>query len=338
MNVQLLQYYSIQGLCRALDIYNGHSNPRATTKILGYRFLLQHCNKEPRIAPNTESIIKKVNEMVDEYSKIESEESNSVMMDLVDILLEFSPKDGDALLKKLRESKIKASNRGPTEDGTKDTVYADSQSSHNEDINSSVKKAAKKLVKEYPEPIKKKEAIELKDSITNVLVDSVDDIDKKSMEEILERIWIDNATFGMDIMLKDVMIGLCQWIDKDENGIQLKTRLIEELLESHRYCSTGILGRLINVMQGFTDDEDYQIKIGVKEQCKSVIYTYINNQLQSCENPDVMDGMLDKSPIYLEFIKNSIENMLKKWKEEYGEDFYDLVKETVEDYVKCKLY
>ena len=64
MNVQLLKWYSQQGLSRAIDIFNEYTKFTPIHKVLGYRFLLRYRDKDPRLAPSKEQILKQMKEKI----------------------------------------------------------------------------------------------------------------------------------------------------------------------------------------------------------------------------------------------------------------------------------
>jgi len=163
------------------------------------------------------------------------------------------------------------------------------------------------------------------------------------MGELMERIEADNAMYGpRKIMCDEIFLSLYLWIGKEQaNGKSMagiQQRLVEELLEMTHYCSSRILTGLINVMQGFTDDPEYCMTISLKDQCKAVIYNYINKCLRECGDEEVLGGMLDYTPKYLKFVKDSINKKTLEWKAEYGDDWYALIKPTVNEYVKAVIY
>lgn len=347
MNVQLLKWYSLQGLARAVDIFNGYTRYTKIHKVLGYRFLLEHGWKEPKMAPSRQQIIDKINQDVEDcWKRDETKESNSMLMDWVDLLMDYEPEEGKKLLEKLRARKMVANEYGPCQEGPTGTIYADSQSAHDSAIKASVIRAATKLVRENyfyassEEGIKRKMALYQK--IKNETVALVPGKEKE-MDELMERIEADNATYGENkIMCDQIFLSLYLWIEKQQeqgkNVSGVRQRLAEELLEMTHYCSSRILTGLINVMQGFADDPEYSMTISLRDQCKAVIYNYINKCLQECEDEEVLEGMLDYTPKYLKFVKDNINKKALEWKKEYGDDWFELIKPVVNEYVKAVIY
>ena len=300
------------------------------------------------MAPSKETVVERIVQSVEKHwISDETKEGNSEIMDWVDLLLEYAPEEGEKLLAKLRELKIFANEYGPCQEGPVGTIYADSQSAHDSSIKISVIKAATKLVNNnpfIPEDARqaKKEKMAKYQMIKDNLI-SLSPGKESEMNELMERIEADNAMFGRDkIMCDDVLMSLYIWIHKEQRKgkdmSDIMTRLLEELLEMTHYCSSRIISGLINVIQGFTDDPDLQIKISTQDQCKAVVYNYINKCLQETHDEEVLEGMLDYSGKYIKFVKDVINKKMLDWKREYGLEFFNLIKPTVNEYVKTVIF
>jgi hypothetical protein len=70
---------------------------------------------------------------------------------------------------------------------------------------------------------------------------------------------------------------------------ELLNRLKEELTDSFDVCCTGIVSRLVSVIQGFTDDEDLFIKISEKEEVKNRIV----NEIEKLIKKEKVDPIVD---------------------------------------------
>lgn len=51
-----------------------------------------------------------------------------------------------------------------------------------------------------------------------------------------------------------------------------------------------------------------------------------------------MEGMLDYSGKYIMFVKGCVNRKMLAWKMEYGQEFFDLIKPVVNEYVKTVIY
>jgi hypothetical protein len=332
MNIQIFKNYTHQGLCRSLDVFNWPDSYTHLTRVLAYRFLFQHKDKDRRLTPSHSQIVNSIKKMVTDNRHSEP----SVLMELVDVLLEYSKKDGEELLSYLRRTQLQAKPAPPKTNGPKGTIYADSQSVHNSSITGTIKQVAKYLCTKFRPVIRLGEENALKDSIRLKLESNKIFTDNKLLlEEVLNRIYNDNALFeGYNVDI--VLYSIWNWISLQRND-ELYNRIAEELYEMHKYCSTRILSGLINSIQGFTDDENLIIKMSPEEQYKTVIYAYLDKKLKDCEDEKVIDGIYDKDKHFLDFIIKSIEEKREEWIKEYTEDFGEYIEKYVNMYTQTKL-
>lgn len=334
MNVQIFKNYTHQGLCRAIDIFNFPTSYPPLTRILGYRFLFMHREKDRRLSPSNEMIIESIKKTVKENK---NGDDNSILMELVDILLEYSKKDGYELLEYLRTTKLQAKKLPPKTDGPKGTIYADSQSVHNSAITTTIKTAAKYLCQNYCPSLNTNIKDKLQKDIENKLKENIIFADCKDiLKEVLNRIIVDNTKFegyGTDIIL----FSLWNWIGQQKNE-ELYNRIAEEIYEMHKYCPTRILSGLINSIQGFTTDENLIIKMSEDEQCKSVLYGYLDKILKECKDDKVIDGMYEKDKYFLDFVKKSVDTKKIEWQKEYGNDFITNINKHANIYTQSKIF
>jgi len=332
MNIQIFKNYTHQGLCRSLDVFNWPDSYPHLTRVLAYRFLFQHKDKDRRLAPTQLQIVNSIKKMVNDNRHSEP----SVLMELVDVLLEYSKKDGEELLAYLRRTQLRVEPEPPKTNGPKGTIYADSQSVHNSSITVTIKQVAKYLCTNFKPYIKSEDVNAFRDSIRLKLESNkIFVVNKKILDEILNRIYNDNALFeGYNVDI--VLYSIWNWISLQLND-ELYNRIAEELYEMHRYCSTRILSGLINSIQGFTDDINLIIKMSPEEQYKTVIYNYLDKKLKECDDEKVTDGMYDKDKYFIDFIINSINEKREEWVKEYTKDFEEYISKYVNMYTQIKL-
>jgi hypothetical protein len=103
------------------------------------------------------------------------------------------------------------------------------------------------------------------------------------------------------------------------------------MVDMHGQCATGHLSRLLNVIQGFSDD--FNIRISIKEQCNAVVRTYLNKKLQESNNEEIHDGLISKSSIFLKFIDDCIEEKIQEWTTVYGLEFIENLTEVKNTYI-----
>ena len=346
-----MKIYSENGLYRSVDIFNYPHEYPVRTRLLGFRFFLQFGYRIPSVAPGKEKIIKQMKELVDKYYTLGTLEANSFLMEIVDIMTEFFPEEGEKLLMYLREKRLVANENGPSvQDGPECTVYGDSQSVHNKEISKSVKAVASYLVKNYAKKFSDSPEGKLdKYQHYNEVKESLISRFGKELEPVIDRIYIDNANFGIGHTVDEVLMAVLNWI-KSETGRYKKEgrifpdkevieRIGEELREMDNYCSSGLLSRIVNSIQGFTDgNENLNIKISEREQVKSVIYNHLNRTIQANGDENLLISMTDKSDLFINFVKTEVADNIVKWVKEYGKNFVLHVTDVVNEYTSVMIY
>ena len=257
------------------------------------------------------------NPMLDIYTK----------MEIADIHLSHGrPEVGNAMLQQIRG----AEEIGATVKGHKN-IYSDSQNVHDSTVNKSVISACVGLLKKFPPTPYVGEDLENINKHANVI----------TIEEVIDRIEIDTSIFGKEktFTLQDVFCSVIVFIKKHEEQEELWRRLAEEMEAMHRYCTTGHLSRLVNVLQGFTDDEELQIRISSESQMKAVVTHELNKALASPDTPpEVMDAMIgdeEERPIFYNFIVKVINKLMERFVKDYGENVGDYILANVRSYTGC---
>jgi hypothetical protein len=360
MDVQLLKNFTHQGLAHAISLFRFPEECASKKlRMLGFRFLLQYRHMDTKLAPSKEQIIKQIKQMVDDHYAKGTMEANGVLMELVDILNDYSPTDGAELMAYLREQRLTANNvgAGTHDTGPECTVYGDSQSTHNQAISDSVRNAAKYLVtnfsRKFPNTAEgKKDYINYKQSMRDFLIQQYGE----KFEPVVDRIWIDNSihvTVGHTV--DEVLLALLNWMDieakryskdpdKREKNIKFPVkevlkRLGEELMEMENYCSSRLLSGVINSIQGYTDgDTNLELRISDREQVKSVVYNHLNKAIQDSGDEKLLEEMVDEGDRFVTFVKNEVAKNIDKWYEEYGDDFIAHVMSVVNEYTTKMTY
>jgi hypothetical protein len=262
-----------------------------------------------------------------------------VCLDIIDILLEYNVRVGERLVNELRSiERIEVNNLNRRNIIVTEnvevlkpkiirTIYDDSQNVHTTEINNSVKECVKKLMSWYNE-YRLNNIVKTFEEIKNYfLTKYVDEI----IISVLDRIAKDISTFNIDISLKEVFVCLNNWIIINENREELERILVDEMFAMNGYCATGYLSRMINVLQGFS--EDFMIKISIKEQCNSVVSNYLNKKLSECDDNEVIDGMILKGDKYIDFVRECISGKIDEWINEYGLEFGDNINIVVSKFI-----
>lgn len=360
MDVQLNKKYSANGVMRSLDIYNFpdyYSHPK---RCLSYRYLLQYIDiyrlgyrKCPKIAQIEDNINIFFNSLM-----LNIDKNKNTLLELMDIMVEHNSVKGGEMLNTIRQQEadlkerkrrqeiirqqreLMVLERGRLQVIRRDrilrlrddvkvnlqnkTVYEDSQNVHNSKINKSVKKCAiyihKLALERGPLPTFKY----IKNRIEGLF---------GPCDKVFNRIHTDNATYGISLTLENIFISICVWIFNHKSQDELLMRLWQEFKEMEGYCSTGHLSRLVNIIQGFSDDNNLEIRISEKEQYKARIHTYLNKILEN--NEKMAEEMMNKTEIFKNFIKSKISEKIdeEKWDNETNE-----INEIVNYYTQMDIY
>ena len=124
------------------------------------------------------------------------------------------------------------------------------------------------------------------------------------------------------------------WINshKGDRREELLSRLNEELKDMNKTCSTGHMARLINVLQGYTDNQKYILGIDVEKEIKKQIFAHLTKSLKGADDK-VIDGIVERTPEYIEYIKNEGDKMREKWVEEFGSQHTEYIDECINKFI-----
>jgi len=301
---------------------------REILQTIPYFQILKYILKSYLIDENMKVLI------LEEFDNLFTNETTSVYtkMEIADIfLLNSRLERGNEMLHILRTM-------GPVEEPIQQvylnkTVYDDTQNVHSTNINISVLKASLHLI----------DTEHKLDFDQNEVFDAllkISPLNRISIETVLERIEIDTSRFSIDdnsFSLYILFSSLWSYIKKHSSSEELKMRLIEEIVSMEKYCSTGHVSRFINVIQGYTEDENLQIRISNKEQIISVVTTYLNNVLADAQE-EVMNSMIEENQTpFLEFIKDKMNEKIPSIIEEYG-DVHEYIISVVKSYSRWEFW
>ena len=333
MLCQLGNTYSYNGLMRAIDIYNFHLGNSYYLICLSYRYILQYGFNYKK-SPLRTDVFKNIHTyFITLITKNKTPEIAETLAELTDIMLEFNPLLGREMLSALRNYNIiipetKIQQPLPINEQIKiKSVYEDSQNVHNSTINQNVKNCALYLHKISTSDQKLPDFISVKTHFESLF---------GFYPKVFKRIETDNATYNIGINLQTIFLCVWVWINKHPSQDELLIRMNQEFTEMEGYCSTGFLSRLINIIQGYTEDENLIIKISNYDQHKAVIKHYLDTILS--ENPNMLDEMLDKTKTFISFILKNIDKNIDKWKLDYGIELELNMKKIINDYTNIQIF
>ena len=110
---------------------------------------------------------------------------------------------------------------------------------------------------------------------------------KKTKDSVcisMNRIFMDRAIYGKyNLSLNLILLKVWTYICSHKSSEEMKTRLIEELVDMSNTCSSGFASRLINVISGFGD---FNLTISWKDQIISNLTGRLNSRARDLSNPD----------------------------------------------------
>jgi hypothetical protein len=106
---------------------------------------------------------------------------------------------------------------------------------------------------------------EVKEKILNLSVEKeLSEDDQKMINISLNRITMDRAIFSkFSCSLSNVLVKVWSYTEEHKSGIDMRDRLIEELVEMAGTCSSGFVSRLCNTISGFGK---FNIRISWEDQ------------------------------------------------------------------------
>lgn len=297
---------------------------------LSYFQILKYILKNSLINKNT------TEDILNEFEEIFANPTISIYikMEIADIfLLNNKTERGNEMLNIIRR-------RERTNINTEQkTIYDDSQNVHNTKINESVLKVSCNLIEIYGETEFKeiKENGEIKLEIQKELTDLFPQ-QTSIIKNVLERVQIDTSRFKYKknfFSLYIVVANLWIFIKRHKLSEDLKIRLIEEMIDMERYCSTGHLSRFVNVIQGFTDNENLCVRISDEAQIKCVVSNILEKILLNAPD-NVLDDMIEKEQgVFIDYVIARINKKIPELLIEYG-DVKEHILTSVINYTKNK--
>lgn len=255
---------------------------------------------EARISGETQAI----HELIDIAMQYQHPRMNHIL-EITNLQQQYQPKNKD-------KSDLKS-------------ISQDRQNVHNSKVNEHVKKVALHLIHDFS----------YSTNIMNIIRESLGKIsDDQRIKTSLSFIENSSAHFGNGIKLQSLLFAVWGWIQTQENKQELYNRLIEELAESDQKCSTGFMARLVSVPQGFTDNKRYILNLEKStDYIKTIVFAYLTKALQECDDEKIQDAIIDKSEIFVQFVKQEFNKKLPEWLQEFGKENDLLLQQSLEQFI-----
>ena len=221
------------------------------------------------------------------------------------------------------------------------TIYTNSQNVHSETIQESVIKIIRTLRKEFSNLKGSLHTQEYTlESIQNEIHTYATDKEKEKIVSFFFRVMTDPSKYER-MTLADILILVYYKIntfDEESKKTCIK-RLVEEAIESESTCTTGYLSRIVNVLSGFVEGEDFVMRMKPQDELRSAVFARIHTAIRNLPDQtrnDVLESVMseDKS-VFDEFMDMySPEEQLKTEYESLlsNEEFKDIFDKCVNEY------
>jgi hypothetical protein len=163
-------------------------------------------------------------------------------------------------------------------------------------------------------------------------IDSTHEDDKSKIHVALIRIQNDRSLYGhSQNTLFDILSMIVTYIEKHVHVIELRRRLIEELIEMSGKCTTGYVYRLLNVLSGY---DDFSIQIPIEESLKSVLFQKLNQKILEIQNDELKHKILYEMTLSQPELKSHFLTFFRTHFDHINSEIYDQFKNdlTFTDY------
>lgn len=298
-------------MARAVDIFNSSETLPIFKKIFSLRKLYdsQEYRSHFRYIPG----VLDLNDRLVQYlieARISGE--TQAIHELIDIAMQYQHPRMNHILEITNMQQQYQTHTKKQEKTDLKSISQDQQNVHNSQINEHVKQVALHLIHDFP----------YSTNILSIIRETLTQISNdKRLKTSLSFIENSSAHFGKGITLLSLLFAVWGWIQIQENKQELYNRLIEELIESDQKCSTGFMARLVSVPQGFTNNKRYMLNLeNSSDHMKKVVFAYLTKALQECDDEKIQDAIMDKSEIFVQFVKQEFNKKLPEWLEEFGKE------------------
>lgn len=161
---------------------------------------------------------------------------------------------------------------------------------------------------------------------------SLSEDDQKKVNVALIRIQNDRSSYGShNNTLHDVLCMVYACIQSHRHVLELRKRLMEELLDMSGKCATGYVIRLVNVLSGF--DDNFKVQMTPEESMKSALFHRLNQRIFEMEDEDLKNDVLYELTLPSSLVHMRT-NFLRFFRETFPflkEDLYQEFKDQMTD-------
>lgn len=177
----------------------------------------------------------------------------------------------------------------------KSTIYTNLQNVHDTTVTKKIIGVLRELMSTI---VTERNTGEIYESIVSL---TTNDDRRDIIVNSFQRILIDTARYE-GLPMADIMLLVWEKISTSENKAELQNRLLDELYDMDKTCSSGHLSRVINVLSGFFSDIQ-PVNISFVDQIKANVfarYTTAMRSLSSTEQDSIIQEMTSTSKLVIE--------------------------------------
>lgn len=176
-------------------------------------------------------------------------------------------------------------------------IYESTQNVHKEKISDVI---MSKLATLERDPVPKESFFSVMKHFVDVIIKEgiimeSDDVTTNAIVRSITRISSDASKFeDINLSLAQVFNIVFYRILRSQSKPELLRRLVEELVDTAEFCSTGYMSRLVNVLSGFDVDPEVQFKAShVKEQIFDRVTELFRKFLDRCRDEELVDQVME---------------------------------------------
>ena len=289
----------------------GHTPTDLAYRVLACQYLFEKCQPTDDHVRTAETFL---------FSVVESSEHlDDLRADACDVLMQYGSEDAR---QKARDWVMEIGGGQQV----RTNLYRNTQNVHIRSIEQSVQTIVDRLAVYYPTNGKTYTFSEAFEQVKTRAEEEKDEEVRGAVEGALVRISIDRAVYGTSMMTLGTLLSkVWTFIQDSEHRDELESRLLEELVDSYRKCSSGYASRLVNALSGFSDD--MSLMISFEDQIVANLEARLNQRIMAMENSCVRDQILEEMTIpvidyhkrlaFLTFFRQHISKIRQEMYEEF---------------------
>jgi len=133
-------------------------------------------------------------------------------------------------------------------------------------------------------------------------------ITQSTIDSFIQRISLDSTQFdGLNLL--DITYYVLHFIETHEHRDELQQRFIEEIKEMEDVCTSGYMIRLVNVLQGYAQEEELQLKMDPEKECRYATYARLRTMIQSLPSgtrEEVLESLASDEPAKKQVVEEFI--------------------------------